>query len=288
MIRNPDDKFKCHRIARSFYSEGEMYSVTLNPVFMTAHCLQLISFMPGYGSNPDSMTPYASRRFFKPFYRFAKTNYTYANKSELNYFYVSGDAYMMQRMPPPYDTRCTKHYKESVYACRESCNIQAFKSFNLFPPNEISVNPISIKHLSLVHLSNKSLIDTVREENNRCLVRCKQQLCFDRFSVTQGFVEQYTRLGSVSISSRCSSRPIVAIHFLPNISIWDYIIYIGSSIGIWFGLSVHSFIRKAIITTHKNNNKKKQNKNTHRRLIQLKTHTAAKYPRQCPFHVNNY
>ena len=234
--QNSDDKFKCHRIARSFYSEGEMYSVTLKQHFLKSGWLQLISFIPGQVTDLFSHLPFASRRYFAPVVRLT------GNKTSTltNYYYLSGDVYSIQRLPYPYDTRCTRNYNESLYACRESCNIHAFKVHDLFPPNEISTNPIPKKHLSFIHIANQSFIKSERNENSCCSLKCTKHECNEWFSVTSAVGLEYTRLGSLTLGSCCSNRPYVAIHFVASISVWDYIIYISSSIGIWFGVSVFS------------------------------------------------
>ena len=230
----PDSKFDCHKTALSYLSTNELYLIRLSPIFLKSDAIKVISFVPGNSSNSILNIPFASRRFYHFTNRYVAGD---TNDSTISYILVAGDMYLIKRLENPYDTRCTNIEKDANHVCRRKCNIDAYRSYNLYPYNEFATKPIPLKNLDIHHL-NVSLIRDVENKINSCSKRCWQEYCYDWFTVT--VMRHYPQKGEMSFVSRCSDRPKVAIEFLAKLSLMEFILYCSSSLGLWFGISLVS------------------------------------------------
>ena len=245
------DDFDCGAIARSFYSPRELYSITLKPLFLQSNLIQLITFIP-YADPKD--LPIVSRRFYTFKMRWTGNDNEY-NSSKANYFLISGDTYSMWRQRKPYDTQCTDidaNVTGDIVFFQAECNIKAFKHYNLLPHNEINLNPSPLKHMSFEMMKNLSLIEDIKERKDNCSKKCTVIPCREWYSVTVTQSEPKLMNGSMTIASYCSNRPITSLHFIPRINLAEYLVFLGSCLGIWFGfsfLSFNPFERKISIRT---------------------------------------
>ena len=232
-----DSKFHCDEASRSYFSVNELYGISLKQLFFFSNTIKVISFIPKGFNNSILNMPFTSRRFYVLKLRYNEKHFS---ASTLNYMYISGDLYIITRLEKPYDTKCIKNEENADFNCRRRCNINAFKAYNIFPPNEFTVNPLPIKTLNPVTLKNETLIEDVKLRNDRCVAECTENLCHDWYTVSNLETLPLRRSNTLSIVSRCSTRPTVVIQHLPRITFMEFILYISSSLGIWFGVSIIS------------------------------------------------
>ena len=244
------DNFDCGAIARSFYSPRELYSITLKPLFLQSNFIQLITFIPH--ADPKDL-PLVSRRYYSLQIRWiGNNNY---NNSKANYFLISGDTYSLWKQPKPYDTQCTDvdaNMTGTILFCQSKCNIEAFKHHNLLPPNEINLHPSLFKHMSFTTMKNLTLIEDIKERKDNCSKKCTVIPCREWYSVTVSQSMPLFLNDSMTISSYCSNRPIISLHFIPRINLEAYLVFLGSCLGTWSGfsfLSLNPFERKISFRT---------------------------------------
>ena len=156
--------------------------------------------------------------------------------SQSNIF-VSGDSIEINRLPAPYDTRCTPGHDQEV--CYEFCLIGKFKTMNRLPWSGFHREKLDMKILAPTDLLNESIARLVEDSIQKCHFLCKlKPECFTKFSRTT--VQEYQGY-SLVISSILPSLPHMSIYSIPSLTLVEYIVQIGSSFGMWFGMSINSF-----------------------------------------------
>ena len=263
-----DSNFRCDLAPLSYRSFNDLYAIVLHPRFVNSNAIKLISYIPENSNSSHNDPPLISRRYFDWRLRYGRHG---PNSSSMNYLQVSGDLHFITRLQKPYETQCVERIDEAHPSCRRKCNIESFRKHNLFPPNEFTTEPLLLKTLNSETLTNKSLLEDVKNQNEKCTTECTRNLCDDSYSVSS-VVSNFLKLNeTLSIVSACSSRPSVSIEYLPRVSLMDLILYCSSSLGIWFGFSVISinpFQGKIAKTNHLKH--EQLSRDVHETLLQLK------------------
>ena len=234
---NVNSNFKCDQAALAYYALHILYRITMHPRFLLSNTLKLISFIPGNLDNPILNLPSISRRFYSYKLRYGDLE---PKNSKHNYFLISGDLFSITRLEKPYDTKCIENEEYSDFSCRRRCNIAAFKKHGYFPTTEYTLSLLPIKHMNTEGFLNKTLLQDTKTQTDTCRKICNQKPCNERFSVTDVTSTEHFRNGLVSIASSCSPRPVVIIEYLPRIPFMEFITFVSSSLGIWFGISILS------------------------------------------------
>ena len=232
-----DSNFNCMKALLSFYNYNDLYTISLNQQLLLSNAIKLIWFVPdGMNSYVVSMTD-ISRRFYAFKIRYA---HDLVNSSKENYFRIFGDYFSITRLEKPYDTQCTWNSNEAEEACHRKCNIDAFAKYGYFPSTEYSLTPEPLKHLEVSKIVNKTTLQNLKATTKSCHKNCKRKPCDDWYSVT--VVDSFAFLynNTITIASGCSKRPAVIIKHLPRVTLMEFVMYVSSSLGIWFGISILS------------------------------------------------
>ena len=235
--KDVNSNFKCDQAALAYLGLTILYQVTMHSRFLLSNTLKLISFIPPNLHNPILNLPSISRRFYSHSLRYS---HDAPEKSKHNYFYISGDLYSITRLEKPYDTKCIENEEYSEFACRRRCKIAVFKKHGYFPSTEYTLSPLPIKHMNTKGFLNKTLLQDTKTGTDNCSKICNQKSCHERFYVTDVSSTEMLYNGLVSIGSCCSKRPMVIIEYLPRIPFMEVIMYVSSSLGFWFGISILS------------------------------------------------
>jgi hypothetical protein len=231
--RERNSNFDCSKIPKSPRGGNVMYLITLVEEFVLVNKAKFISFVP----SKEVAFPLGSRRFASTIYSFGKDS---PYKSKVNYVYISGDLYVIHKLPKPYDTRCTNIAGEDEYSCSEKCSNDVYAQHRLVSPLDVILKPNNFRPFLIAQKDNESLIQEIKRNLEKCSKDCHRPLCFDWYSVTQISSAPFLVLNSISIASTCSNRPTTQIVFTPKITIIDYVVYLSGCYGIWFGVSVIS------------------------------------------------
>ena len=250
-----DSKFRCDQAALSYHSLNELYSMQLHPRFLLSNRIKMISFIPGRISQSLFDLPILSRRFYYTNVRYGSQT---PNTSIINYLYASGDVYSITRLEKPYDTACVENEEEADYTCSRRCNIASFQKHGLFPPNEFTTKPLPLKNSkSVVTALNISLIQEIKTMNEECMKNCNKHACEEDLTVTVVSTSPTLHFDTISVASVCSNRPAVVIKYMARVTFMEILIYMSSSLGIWFGMSImaiNPFEYKSIRTKAKSGN----------------------------------
>ena len=228
-----DSKFRCDRAALSYRYNHQLYSVSLHPHFELSNSIKLISFIPSEVNDSLSGLPHVSRRFCDFILRYG---HDAPETSRMYWIAISSDFYFISRLQSPFDTHCVKNNEEAEFYCNSKCNMATFTNYGFFPPNEMTTYPLPVKHLNVETLKNESLLQGIKEKNDKCMIKCNNSLCDDWYSVTTTKTAPSKEDG-LSFSSICSNRPAVIVQYLPRITFMELLMYASSSLGIWFGVS---------------------------------------------------
>ena len=232
-----DNKFHCAQAALSHNSYKELYAIILHQRLTESNAIKLISFVPdGKNSSVLSM-PAISRSYYTFVLRYAHLP---PETSKQNSFRIWGDMFSITSLPKPYDTNCVKgeEEKNNYVLCHRRCNIALFKKHGYFPSNEYTTVPLLMKHLDEKALRNETLLRDIKSNSQACLTKCKRKKCYYWYSLTN--INTFPRLNqnSLTIGSTCSNRPAVIIKYMPRITVMELVMYVSSSLGIWFGTSI--------------------------------------------------
>ena len=235
--KTPDNKFHCSQAALSHNADKEFYYILLHQRFLASNAMKFISFIPTANNVSVLSMPEISRSYYVFKLRYASDP---PETSKENTFRVYGDVYTVTSLPKPYDTDCTEETEEHFPLCHRKCNIAAFKRHGYFPSNEYTITPLQMKHLNPEALLNKTLVRDIKSESEACLKKCSRKGCNYWYSVTS--VETFSHLNddTISLGSTCSNRPSLRIQFLPRITVMEFVMYVSSALGIWFGTSILS------------------------------------------------
>ena len=213
----------------SFYNYvGILYQIVFKSTVSKTFCAFIISSVV----DPDNMEekdPLHSRPF--------EANADNAKTFSQSRIFVYGDSIEINRLPPPHDTRCTPGHDQE--ACYEVCLIEKFKAINKLPWSGFHREKLDIKILNPTDLLNETISRHVEDSFEECHSKCKLKTeCLTKFSRTT--IQEYQG-ESLVMSSMLPSLPHMSIYAIPSLTLVEYIVQLGSSFGMWFGLSIISF-----------------------------------------------
>jgi len=158
--------------------------------------------------------------------------------ASLNSFLISGKTILTEKLEAPYDTKCTKGLLDDDFECTRKCREKMFRKENLVGPDEITWEPVGLRHFNFADIQNKSLLDIIDKGNEFCAKKCNRKSCRTWYTITNVRGFHWMVNESVSLSSRCDLKPSIIVSHQAKLVFLDFFIYISSSIGVWFGMSI--------------------------------------------------
>jgi hypothetical protein len=189
----------------------------------------------------DKSSPYPtySRNFAQKVSHFVysrQMNKTVLKASNMRIRYRYNQIHLLEA---PYDTNCT--YNIGWYDCQRQCMIYSMRVYSRVPFSEIVDNPSDFKAVSVADLSDKAFEDTLIKLENSCWDKCRSMPCFHTFTVTlpAPFLDD-SFFNRTKMSVYTPEVPVTTVLTTPQVSLVEFVIYILSSFGIWFGMSLAS------------------------------------------------
>ena len=156
---------------------------------------------------------------------------------------IYGESIDVYRLPPPYDTRCTPGHNREV--CYEDCLIENFRTINRIPSSGFHKHKEHIKMLTSLDLRNLTISSHTALCFKKCHLKCKLitecETQFTRTSVQEYRNQNHLYASNFAIVSMVPMGPHISVRTVVTLTLVEYIIQIGSCIGVWFGLSIISF-----------------------------------------------
>lgn len=219
------DQFMLDQIASSIYMNGIFYMVQVCKLFT-----RVIKLMPilYYNSLPDE------ERDFAPYFMLGARIPHSAYSLRIEF-----DLIKVDKLPPPFDTRCKYNYYKSN--CMKNCKLNKLKQIKRVPSSEILTQSYNLPHTSdRDTLRNRTQALFIAKIDDFCRNVCLGEPCNYNFTITYGdayFEDKAYEYIRIRVGK--PQKPITALHFEAKISLTDFIIYLSSTFGIWFGLSFY-------------------------------------------------
>lgn len=187
-------------------------------------------------AHPSNGLPLFSRNYGKQVDRQINRN----GSSKPNRFFVTVRLNHIRHLPPPYETACTN---EDSYNCHRLCVIENMEDIYRFPFTEIATTPVNLKQVSMEDMENNKTNHIIENIYGYCQSKCYRILCDFHFGTTN--VHSYFVLGGrknqIEFRLLIPDSPSIDINYKAAVSFLDFFVYMCSSFGLWFGLSVASF-----------------------------------------------
>lgn len=142
------------------------------------------------------------------------------------------------RLEYPFEANCFNYY-DTVAMCKQKCVINAtLTKYNKIPYSVLVKTPYSVKHISPVDIQNQTFYDDLRTIEQFCNLKCSQPDCYESVYFTQ-IVSNNWYVTEIYVD--IPREPFVWITFRAALKIAEFVLYVLSCLGTWFGISVMSF-----------------------------------------------
>ena len=218
--------FSVGEVASSKHYTNTAYTIHVNRSILASKFAFFISWTVNEGQAHD---PLDSRP-----YQAKVLNHKTLRQSS---FSVFGESIKIYRLPPPYDTKCTPgHHREQCY---ELCLNEHLALINRVSWSSFHRKKLDLKIVTGNDLKNDSTFKFMNKVFFKCQSLCKTHAdCFTQFSRT--LIQEFQSSQGSYFSSMVPSFPHTLIYAVPFITLIEFVIQLGSSFGIWFGLSIIS------------------------------------------------
>lgn len=157
----------------------------------------------------------------------------------------------IQSLPPPYATLCRSYslFHQSKRSCINECiKVNSLRVFNKVPFSGIEVKPLPLKHISFSDLQNVTFARLFEQISYSCRSECKQISCLDENYLSTLYKEQSTvGLDGLTLNIMAPSSPSTTILHRPFMSVPEFLLFISSLLGIWYGISMISFNPSSLV-----------------------------------------
>lgn len=229
---NPNEIYDYRVIYDSFDSRGTIFTLQLsNKGFL----FNSVLFVSHYG-----VFPYYSNKLSSQMARELDLS---SKLSRFNLFTVSFRLYDIKLLPKPYDTMCTA--SDDVYrvACYEVCMEKELAVIDRVPFMNVKSEPVDMYQFNIQDFRVKQYRQTLTRANKNCYSKCNQSDCITNFSLTRIVREKGTP-DKLVIANAIPTEPSIFSVSSAKIELTEFIIYVSSALGIWFGFNVSFLIPK--------------------------------------------
>lgn len=167
------------------------------------------------------------------------------NYFDLTYMYIVHD-----RLPYPYTTDCRDYSSDKLdnrLACVNNCLRDAcIAAFNKIPFTVITSTPDDIKPISPLDIANETFSVQLRAIEKECIGKCSKMDCNERYAVTK--VTSQPDNGEIQFVVNVPREPSYRVSYRAIMKMVEFLTYVFSCVGTWFGLSVISLSPPHLIT----------------------------------------
>ena len=222
-------------------SRARFYQINLDSRFDFLSSLFIVVFVGDL--------PYRSLDYTSPLPAFkAKSN---TRDIQYNVAYASASYYYLRFMPPPYATNCRYERDESYFECRKNCLLQKYQSLDAVPSSEQWRRQFDKKAFIVSDTTDQPTMDRLTEYHDVCHETCDFTPCKFSFSKTTVDVVKEDTGSPFGVTLLTPNDPDIHVTATPTMSIVDYLTFIGSCFGTWFGVSFLSLNPLTVFTWRK-------------------------------------
>ena len=207
---------------------GVVYTMEIDPKKIKFDSFFPIAFFGSYAWDSRKMTTWTKRGLNEH------------GIAEYNEVIVRLKNYDITLLPRPYDTMCIDTSKDLPLSFYERCMIKLLLKCNRFSFSAILDSPLDMYPFSLEDFDDEYFNATFYAAYNKC-ERAAKWICKDTLSLTR-FEKHKGHPYAFVISNSIPIEPTVIAVTLPKIATEEYIIYVLSLLGIWFGFRISFLI----------------------------------------------
>ena len=220
-------KYYLPDVVSSLRYRYEIFTIDVNPdIANSAHVISVIGYTPDDEPNHD--WPFNSRNYGRK----------HIKKSNVDVvIYMSKTSTSTDLLRYPYDTNCVD---VDVEVCYESCLRHKIKQMNRVSWSDFISEPINMIVSGETDQLNSSMRRIIDKFTNKCNEMCKMhQACHIRFSTTRSELNETPFLDNTTVISFVTpTKADEIIRTVASLTLTEYIIYVSSIFGIWFGLAI--------------------------------------------------
>ena len=226
------DAYPLEEVTSQLTFTNAIYELTLIPRMTNSSSIFIIS----HTVRPTDSTihPLVSRRYAE---RIFKTNNGHPSNEGTHYvvYHASTSATLL---PRPYDTHCTPNFNSNK--CYHGCLIQEYRAFNRVPWHSFIGEPLDLMMVSYEDLQDKSTVSQVQKAKLKCNLECKEKnsRCKVAFTQTRAVTLPSSSEGKIRITAMMPNAPVIKMQTIPVMELIEYILLLGSCLGLWFGGSI--------------------------------------------------
>jgi hypothetical protein len=147
-------------------------------------------------------------------------------------------------LPPPFETNC-RSYNESDNLrslCIDEClNMRYVKNFHKVPFTTLQMEPVPLKHINNNDVINSTFAKLMDRVDHICDRSCSQPACETEHYSTYLQKEEESELDFFAILLQAPTLPNINVTSGQKVQLSDFMIYVTSCIGTWFGASALTF-----------------------------------------------
>lgn len=208
----------------------------------SSHVLYYISLSDALANTTDSFRviahtdnwPHLSKDYAPVMNRFADFARRTVHTNTFSFSYMTNE---VQLMRPPYDSDCEPDVRRSALL-RHICMEEKLRPIHRLPFAGILTQPLPLPHLNYADLTNRTTADFVVRAEDQCAALFRRQACRFSFTITQ-LSQSKQRPGSRKfvVKMRIPSSPGIQVVMDAKTTLSEFLIFVGSCVGLWFGLS---------------------------------------------------
>lgn len=203
------------------------YRVSLDSRFDHVDLVSIIVYAGGL--------PYLSREYSHPLPRFKRTNS--AEAYDYNQVYTTATYLTLKSLPPPYITQCRYATEDAYFVCMRNCLLEKYKAMDKIPATEIWEEAFQKKAFIATNETDEQTVQLLTQYQRRCHLNCHFKPCSLQFSITVALVVKEDIGSAFGFTVMTPNDPDVIVTAKPAMTLIDYLTFIGSCFGTWFGAS---------------------------------------------------
>jgi hypothetical protein len=212
---------------------GLIYEISLNETaFANADFLRIVIHASDfYPSDSIGFAPTLRRIIDKT-----------TGKGKYNYFYIDFYGIDLKRLPSPYKTHCRKYGDNEAMDNQRACHFQCLTNgtkteYKKVMFNDIAMFPIPMGHMTEQLYKQNQTLEFMKNLDDRCSETCKELSCYESLKITTP-KKVPTEPKGLDFRVNSPKHMYYKTEYLPKLDFMDYFVYISSSFGIWFGISI--------------------------------------------------
>lgn len=228
--RNESHRFNYLQLSRSTLYSKYFYYTVIN---QTSE-LNRIRFLSAFTYYPGVLIPYDSLGMAND------VSTRRSDDSIFNHYTTRYQWFKTMNLEPPYVTNCYKYDKSSQSMCTLDCLKRGVvQLFNAWPLQVVANESLDIK---LVDERNQTISSAIREIVEVCRAKdCPKKSCKEVLTSSQTKKDLISQGSSFSFLVRMPSSPNTYIESEPDMYAPQYVLYLMSLAGSWFGVSMLTF-----------------------------------------------